>query len=968
MLIFASSSALAQVRGVPARVDTLKARADTTRRDSAAVDSTKSRELIKWNETDSVMQALITRAGYTATRYQGDKAVFDARTHTLQLQGAKAGVSRGQTVLVGDSIIYSDSTKIIVARGDTVILRDPEQQAADVIARGEMSYNVELHRGVVTNIATQIAETGQNWFVGGKTAAFVSDTTRGRETAFYVRSGSITSCDDSIPDYHFQSKEIKMVSKHIMVARPAILYIGEVPVMWLPFIFQDMRSGRRSGLLTPRFGLSEIFRNSPSYRRHLENLGYYFAISDYMDAQFALDWRSGSRPSEGDPGFTRLNADFQYRWLDRFVTGRFAISQLNQRDGASNTAITWTHSQDFSQSTHFRTNINYVTNTFVQRNTSFNPAAVLATISSSANYDTKIGPATLALGASMAQHPGRDEVQRTFPNVNITVPTLSPVSWLDWTPTFNFSTDEILNSDQGNQFPFLYITNSLGQADSVKIKANVRHTTSAFQTPLRLGGFTWTNSFNLIEQESNQPTTIAVRDVADSSIENPRVFARTFSTEVDWQTGITLPSFLQSSLKLTPSVSFTNVDGHGFWIRTEQNGGTWVHQSKRPVFSLSATPTLFALFPGLGSVTRFRHSITPTLSYSYAPTGDISDAYLRALNISRPGYLGALASNKLTLGLSHVLEAKLRSTDTSSTAEPKKIKILSMNITPLSYDFERARQTHRSGWVTDNISSDFQTDLIPGFRGNIGYSLYQGDILSDTARFKPFFTNFDAGVTLNAQSGIFGAITRIFGRAVPQRNPQIERIAASTDDALASAVASTPVAGIQARDRQYTLPPTQGWSATLQYTYSRQRPPTGNGIVIESNPETICEPVRSNAILFEDCVQQQSSIVNGGVPTGTATGGTPFIRVPPRNNLQSSMNFHLTPGWAGTWTTNYDFEAHKFGSHTVALQRELHDWKAIFGFTQAPNGNFAFNFFIALTAEPDLKFNYDKSTYRPVTR
>ena len=33
--------------------------------------------------------------------------------------------------------------------------------------------------------------------------------------------------------------------------------------------------------------------------------------------------------------------------------------------------------------------------------------------------------------------------------------------------------------------------------------------------------------------------------------------------------------------------------------------------------------------------------------------------------------------------------------------------------------------------------------------------------------------------------------------------------------------------------------------------------------------------------------------------------------------------------------------------------------------TQAPNGNFAFNFFISLIAEPNLKFNYDRRTYRP---
>jgi len=48
----------------------------------------------------------------------------------------------------------------------------------------------------------------------------------------------------------------------------------------------------------------------------------------------------------------------------------------------------------------------------------------------------------------------------------------------------------------------------------------------------------------------------------------------------------------------------------------------------------------------------------------------------------------------------------------------------------------------------------------------------------------------------------------------------------------------------------------------------------------------------------------------------------------------------------------------------VSLQREIHDWRAIFGFTQSPNGNFAFHFTIALKAEPDLKFDYNRSTVR----
>lgn len=970
--LFAPHDLSAQIRGVTApRRDTVPARADTARRDTTAADSA-SKELIKWNPTDSVMEALMARSGFSATRYQGDEVVFNVRTRTLQLVGQRAGVGRDRTILVGDSITYNDSTKIMIARGDTVILRDPERGDADVIASGRMAYNIETRRGIVTNVSTSV-ETGQTWYVSGTEAAFkqvtaARDTAGGAETVFYWRDGVITSCDDPIPDYHFKAKEIKMVSKNIMVARPAVLYIGDVPVMWLPFIFQDMRSGRRSGVLTPRFGVSELFRNSPTYRRHVDNIGYYFAISDYMDAQFALDWRSGARGDDADPGWVRTNGELQYRWLDRFLSGRVGLFRHAQRNGSQNTGVTWNHDQAFSQSTRLTTNINYVSNTFIQRTTTFNPQQVLATISSQANYQTKIGPASISLGGTRTQYPGRNEVAQSFPNFGITVPTLSLASWLDWTPGFNFQTDQRFNIDQAGEFSYRFFRNPSGGQDSVRLKRNTRNTSSSFNTPLKIGGFSWSNSFSLREQEVDAPATIVVVDVNDSSVKAPRVFAKTFSTELDWQTSISLPSFLQGSLKVAPSISFQNVDGHAFWIRSEQSGGKFVHQTKRPVAGLSASPTLFALFPGFGSVTRFRHSITPVLSYNYAPSADISTEFLRALNKSKQGYLGALAQNRLTLGLSHVLEAKLRTADTSSTAEPKKVRVLSMNFSQLSYDFERARKTGRSGFVTDHFNSDFSSDLLPGFRAAVQYSLYQGDIMSDTARFKPFRQRIDASVTVNAQSGIWGAFNRIFGRAVPPTNPQIERVEASPDDALANRAASTPVAGISSRIRQYTVPVTKGWQATLTYSSSRQRPPTGGGIVIDEDPARLCLPFEANPIVYQRCVQDQAANANGGVADTRTTAGGPFIRTPPQDNIQSQMSFNITPKWSGSWSTNYDFQAKKFGSHQVSLQRELHDWRAIFAFTQASNGNFAFNFFIALNAEPDLKFNYDKRTYRPIIR
>ena len=935
--------------------------------DSAGQDTAKKvSELVKWIEPDSVLASLLAREGFSKTRYQGRRVRFDATTRTLYLEGEPAAVLRGTALLVGDTILYNDSTRVVVARGDTVILRDPSQQSADVVALGVMTYNLEDRRGVVTNISTSV-ESGETWFMRGSRAAFVSDTAKGRQTIFYARDGTITSCDDEIPDYHFHAKEIKLVSKNLLVARPAVLYIGDVPVLWLPFIFQDMRSGRRSGLLTPRFGVSEIFRASPSYRRTVENLGYYMAISDYLDAQLSLDWRSGARPTPGDPGWLRWNGEWRYRWLDRFVTGRLAVSHLAQRDGTSNTAYSWAHQQDFSQTSHLTTNINYVTSTTVQRRTTFDPRQVLATIQSQASYQQQLGPAQFSIGGSQRQYPGREEISRDFPNFNVSVPTLALMPWLSWTPSLAVSNQEQLKVDQQGEFAFRYSTRN-GLADSTRVQANARNTRLNFDTPFKIGEFTWQNSFRVSDQENDAPVTIAVVDPADPSKKLDRVFARTYSTEIDWQTAVNLPSLFQNSWRITPSVGIGNVDPAGFWVRTEQTGGEYVHQSKRLTYSVSAAPAFFGLFPGIGGYSRFRHSVSPVVSFGYSPAARVSDRFLRALNRTPTDYLGNLAQSAVTLQLSHNVEGKLRAADTSAT-EARKVKLLSMNFSPLTYDFERKRKTGRSGFTTENFGYDLTTDLLPGFRMRVDYSLFQGSVLSDTAVFRPFRTGIDASFSLNGESGILAAISRVFGRAVPQGTPQVERLETSDDDALAGRVAATPVAGSYTRNRQYSVPETKGGvQGTFTFSSTRQRPPTGSGQVINEDPRTRCQQFIVNPLEYDQCILVQQTNPQNATPIGRITQGGPFIRVPARETLASQASFNLTPMWSGSWGTIYDFQAGQFASHSVTLQRKLHDWRAIFAFSQAPNGNFAFNFFISLNAQPDLKFDYDRRSYRPPSR
>jgi hypothetical protein len=921
-------------------------------------------ELVQWPEPDSVQRVLAERRGYVATRYQGDRVTFHAPTRSLEIYGKPAAVGRERALLIGDTISYNDVTQVVVVRGDTNILRDPAQHTSDVVARGSLTYDLTRGQGAITGISTAVT-SGEQWYVQGRTGFFVRDTAGVRPAAFFVRDGSFTTCEEEVPDYHFRAGQIKMITRNFIVARPATLYIGEVPVLWLPFVFQDIRSGRRSGILSPRLGVGELVRNSPLYRRHVENLGYYFALNDYSDAQVWMDWRSGARGTPEDPGWTRWNGEFRYRWLNRFLTGRIATSHTRDREGNANTAVTWGHQQEFSQTRRFTADVNYVTNTRLQRQNAFDPRQVMATISSRATYQQKFGPMSLDLGGTRTQYPGRPQVTQTLPTLALAVPTLALGRWLEWSPNFRFENQETLDLDQPGTTSYRYTQNN-GVLDSVLVRGDQRSRSMSLATPFKIFGFTWQNSFTFNDREDNYPTPVQMVDPNDSSQRVTRVFDRTYQTGADWQTGISLPGFFGGTWKVSPSVNFRNVDPRPFWVRTQFTGGRYVRQSKRVDYGLSMSPTFFGLFPGIGPVERLRHSITPRFSYSYSPAAEIDSEFLRATNQTRGDYLGALRQNAITLGLSQVLEARLASDDTTADATAgRKLKLLSLNFSSLSYDFERRRATGGSGFTTPNLSYDVASDLLPGFSLRVGYSLFQGNPLSDTAVFKPFREDVSASFTFNQESTIFAAMNRIFGRAVPATAPQVDRLEAAPDDALAQRIAGTPVAGSQRRDREIAIPSAGAWQVAFTFSSNRQRDPVG-GNVIEFNPQDQCAGFVDNPLFYNQCLLEQQ--VRPTTPDGFAPViGAPFIRIPPRETLQWDMNFHITPKWATQWRTTYDFRAREFASHQVTLQREMHDWRSNFAFTKAPNGNFSFMFFISLIAQPDVKFNYDRHTYRPLT-
>lgn len=975
LLLGAATTARAQrpvtppTRPATATTDTTRrALRDTTRRDSTGRDTTSRdttgrRPLVKWElGSDSIANSLLQRQGYRVTQYQGAQVIFNAETKSLEIKGKPAAVGREQTTVVGDTVLYNDSTHLVTALGDTVILRDTSQQQADIVARGRVTYNAALGRGTVTNVSTSV-ESGQQYYLSGREATFVRDTSKAQRNAYYIRNGIITSCDDTVPDYYFKANEVKYVSKNLIVARPATLYVAGVPVFWLPFLFQDIRHGRRSGILTPRFGFSEFVRNSSAYRRHVENVGYYANLGDYMDAEAWLDWRSSARSTPGDPGFSRENAEFRYRWLDRFVTGGISANHTDQRDGQRNTAVSWFHSQEFSSTSRLYADINFVTNTTVQRSTTFDPQAVLATIRSSARYSRKVGPFSLDVGGDRTQYPGRTEVLEDYPSFSMSSPTLELARWLEWTPQFNYTRSARIKTDEAGTYTYRYFTNAAGAPDSTRVPGNTRNDNATFSTPFVIHGFSLSLSGTYSNVENNYPLIRTFVDPADTSQRITRTYARSYTQSADWSGSFSLPTLFSNTLRLQPGLTFNNVLGGSYFVRTELSNGEWVHQSKRPSASVSISPALFGFFPGIGPLERIRHELQPTITYGYSPRGHVSDDYLRALNQNPQSFLGNLPQNTVSLRLSQTFEGKFKS-DTGSSAEGRKVKLLSVEFSPLTYDFERARVTHRTGLTSQEFDYTLSSDLLPGFSFRSAYSLFQGDINSDSARFSPFRESIGAQFTINGQSGIFAALNRIFGRAITRTSPELQELQQpSEDQAMTDRLTSMPVAGSYARDRQYQIPETETWETSITFESNRQRPPVG-GRVITYDPAAYCAQYQTNPVIFDQC--QQNALVNPTttVPINDPIAGGVFVKIPPTETLNANTTFHITPKWSANWGTMYDMVHNQFGYNQVTLQRDLHDWRAIFSFSQSPNGNFYFSFFIANKAQPDLKFNYDKPTYR----
>ncbi|MEP1085433.1 MAG: putative LPS assembly protein LptD [Algoriphagus sp.] len=294
--------------------------------------------------------------------------------------------------------------------------------------RKEMRYNFKTQKAIIKDVVTE----QQDGILRGETIKKMEDG------SVYLANGYYSTCTLAIPHYHVAANKIKSVEGGQIVAGPFNLYFNGIPTpLGLPFgIIPNTPEEKASGLIFPSYGQEQ------KRGLYLRDLGYYFAINDYIHARI-----TGDIYSNGGWG---LKSQAAYKKRYRFG-GSFNIdfqkfkspeTELNPVD-YNTFRIQWSHNPVSRGNSSFSASVNagstsYFNNIVNPNNFNNN---VTSDLSSTVNYSKSFTGTPFSFGASMrhSQSVQTGEVQLSLPTMNLSMNRQSPFKNSKFEPlkTFN---------------------------------------------------------------------------------------------------------------------------------------------------------------------------------------------------------------------------------------------------------------------------------------------------------------------------------------------------------------------------------------------------------------------------------------------------------------------------------------------------------------------------------------------------
>lgn len=586
------------------------------------------------------------------------RGAADVTFRTQKLKAELIEIDFNESVMTADGV--ADSNGFV--RGFPIF-----QDGAEEYAGESMTYSFKTKRGRV--------KFGETNIDGGY--YYGSRIKRINENTAYIQDGCFTTCDAPHPHFYFNSPQMKVINNDKIFLDPIIWYVEDIPVFALPIgLFFSAERGRRSGIIMP----SPLFSSDRGVV--LQNLGYYFAVSDYFDTEVTADLTTKG-------GFTLYNRS-QYsvkNSMDGRVELQFGYTRFNVEDPYSlNLGFSANHTQQFRPNESLVLDLLFTTDRLFQ-NTSLNPLdRVKQNARSNASYQrTLYNGMTLNMNYIRDQNMINGSVTQN-PSLAFSIPQVYPLKGLfnpgHWLGDMQFSYRSTAR--------YAHSSTRLADTGAFTVKENsvIEHRPVLTITP-KLGNVTLQPSLNYSENWYFQQYEQSV-NVADSTIITTRQ-----------------PGYFRE---------YT----YGIGL----NASTYVYGM---------------MYPNFAGVAAFRHTLQPIIGLQYIP--DQSDpskgfygSYVspitgKTITYSRFGDAGSIASRQqqflLTLGVLNKFSIKPVATDST---QPKPLDLLTFN---LNTSYNMAADSLRLSPVTFNVRSP----MLQGLELSVGgtFNVYDQQFVPDAA-------------------------------------------------------------------------------------------------------------------------------------------------------------------------------------------------------------------------------------------
>jgi len=630
-----------------------------------------------------------------------------------------------QDMAIKSGIIVIDHNKNLVYAGRLkdsagVYSQAPTfKQGANLVEPDSIIFNTETKKALIFNSRTEQS--------GGYIIADI--TKKENDSVYFINRGKFTTSEnEEDPEFYFLMRKAKIVPNKKVVTGLTNMYIYNVPTpIGLPFAYFPLTKKQTSGILFPSFGQDS--------RRgyNLQNGGYYFAISDYVDLAAYADYYTN-----GSYGF-RTESSYAIRYKFRGNFGFRYENLINSERGfpdyskSSIYNLRWSHSQDSkaNPSSRFSASVNLGSSKYYQESVNqINASNFLNnTLSSSVSYAksfTGEPQVNMSVTATHSQNTRTQQIDMTL-------------------PTFQGSVSRV--------FPFApKVGTKKGLIDNINFQYNIN-------AQNRIS----TNDSLFFKKEMFDDARVGLQQTIPLST-NFKVFKYfSVSANTNFEENWTLNTVRKY------------YDQEANEILTEDLSGFDSFRTYN--FSTSVGTTVYGMFnlDKKGKDTKIkaiRHIMRPSISYNINPSfdeyydsfdyitanGDITRAEYSRFEESLYGAPNKNFSSSLGLSLGNNIEAKVRDRDSTKT-EPKKIILLNNLNFSTSYNFagdslqwSPVRVSGGTQFFDNKMSVNFGMTLDPYALDNNNRRVDQYNITNGGSLFRMTSASMNLSYSLSSSS------------------------------------------------------------------------------------------------------------------------------------------------------------------------------------------------------------------------